>query len=219
MKFHSLADLRAVKKDLAQEEKLSREEGPAKAPEPRRGKAVSHPSREEEHARNEGLRPGQRVRMMDTNDTGTLVGFGKGFYEIDLDGLVIRAVRSEFLPVDPEQDRRMYASVPSRARKNGHQVAATPANDGTGDLTVDLHLERIPGYEGIPEWAALDFQMDYFRRILRQNLPHRGRRITFVHGIGDGMLAKAVRAELNEAFAVSCTYTVGPFGATVVTIR
>ena len=30
-------------------------------------------SKEEEHARNEGLFKGQKVRMMDTNDTATLI--------------------------------------------------------------------------------------------------------------------------------------------------
>ena len=86
-------------------------------------------------------------------------------------------------------------------------------------MTVDLHIERIPGNEGIPEWAALEFQMNYFRQVLRKNLKHRGRRIVFIHGVGDGTLAAAIRKELDEVFAVSCTYTFGPMGVTNVTIR
>ena len=35
---------------------------------------------------------GQKVRMMDTNDTATITGFGKDYYELELDGLTIRAV-------------------------------------------------------------------------------------------------------------------------------
>lgn len=53
------------------------------------------------------LLKGQKVRMMDTNDTATIVGFGKDFYKLELDGLTIRAVRSEFIPVDAEEDRRL----------------------------------------------------------------------------------------------------------------
>ena len=86
-------------------------------------------------------------------------------------------------------------------------------------MTVDLHIERIPGAEGIPEWAALDYQLQYFRQVLRQNLKHKGRRISFVHGVGDGILAAALRKELDEAFAVSCTYTYSTPGVTHVTIR
>ena len=71
----------------------------------------------------------------------------------------------------------------------------------------------------IPEWAALEFQMNYFRQVLRQNLRHKGKRIVFIHGVGDGILAQAVRKELDEVFALSCSYTFGPMGATNVTIR
>ena len=84
---------------------------------------------------------------------------------------------------------------------------------------MDLHIERIPGSDGIPEWAALEFQMNYFRPVLRQNLRHKGKRIVFIHGVGDGILAQAVRKELDEVFALRCSYTFGPMGATNVTIR
>ena len=84
---------------------------------------------------------------------------------------------------------------------------------------MDLHIERIPGSDGIPEWAALDFQMNYFRQVLRKNLKHRGRRLIFIHGVGDGTLAAALRKELDEVFALSCTYTYSTPGITNVTIR
>ena len=61
--------------------------------------------------------------------------------------------------------------------------------------------------------------MNYFRQVLRKNLKHRGMRITFIHGVGDGVLASAIRKELGEVCAVSCSYTFGPMGATNVTIR
>lgn len=211
MKLNNLKDLRVIKKNLEPEAP----EAP-KTNQPR-SKTVILKSMEEEHARNEGLTVGQRVRMMDTNDTATIVGFGKDYYELELDGLTIRAVRSEFLPVDPEEDRKLRASIPSRNKK----ASDTPEiiEDTTGDLTVDLHIERIPGNEGVPEWAALDFQMNYFRQIIRNNLKHRGRRIIFIHGVGDGTLAAAIRKELDEAYARTCSYTYGAMGATNVTIR
>lgn len=170
----------------------------------------------ERPAGGDGLRIGQKVHLMDTSDTATIVGFGKGHYELELDGIVIRACRSEFTPVDPEEERRLRASMPSKRSKVIEDVRT---EDPTAELTVDLHIGRIPGSDGIPEWAALDFQLNYFRQILRQNLRHRGKRIVFIHGVGDGILASAVRKELDEVFAVSCAYTFGPMGVTNVTIR
>ena len=212
MKLTDLKDLRVIKNNLSPE--------PEKAPvqkQPRK-RSVELRSKEEEHARNQGLLKGQKVRMMDTNDTATIVGFGKDFYELELDGLTIRAVRNEFIPINADEDRKLRAAIPSRSSK---KLSDEPlrSEDPLSDLTVDLHIERIPGSDGIPEWAALDFQMNYFRQVLRQNLKHKGKRIVFIHGVGDGILAQAIRKELDEVFALSCSYTFGPMGATNVTIR
>ena len=211
MKLTDLKDLRVIKKDLSPEPEDKPQQN-----QPRK-RSVELKSKEEEQARNEGLVMGQKVRMMDTNDTATIIGFGKGYYELELDGLPIRAVRSEFIPIDPEEDRKLRSSIPSRTKKQEDSIEFQ--EDTTGDLTVDLHIERIPGNEGIPEWAALEFQMNYFRQVLRKNLKHRGRRIVFIHGVGDGTLAAAIRKELDEVYAISCSYTFGPMGVTNVTIR
>ena len=211
MKLSSLKDLKVIKKDLAPAEP---EKSPVQKP---RSKTVILKSKEEEYARNEGLVKGQKVRMMDTNDTATIVGFGKDYYELELEGLVIRAVRSEFIPINPEEDRKLRSSIQPRRSKDAEEPLGS--EDPLADLTVDLHIERIPGSDGVPEWAALEYQMNYFRQVLRKNLKHRGKRITFIHGVGDGVLASAIRKELDEVFAVSCTYTFGPMGATHVTVR
>jgi hypothetical protein len=79
MKLTDLKDLRVIKKSM--------EPGPEQKPQQNqpRKRSVVLKSKEEEHARNEGLVMGQKVRMMDTNDTATITGFGKGYYELELD--------------------------------------------------------------------------------------------------------------------------------------
>ena len=51
--------------------------------------------------------------------------------------------------------------------------------------------------------------MDTFRKIVRINISHKGRTITFIHGIGDGILKAAIRKELDEVLALRCSYCVG----------
>ena len=199
MKLTDLKDLRVIKKSLS--------------PEPEKAPVQNQPRK-----RSEGLFKGQKVRMMDTNDTATITGFCKDYYELELDGLTIRAVRSEFIPINADEDLKLRAAIPSRSTKKSADEPLR-SEDPLSDLTVDLHIERIPGSDGVPEWAALDFQMNYFRQVLRQNLKHKGKRIVFIHGVGDGILAQAIRKELDEVFALSCSYTFGPMGATNVTIR
>ena len=210
MKLNDLKDLKVIRKNLAPEA-----EKPAGTVSCKRTVALK--GKEEEHARNEGLVKGQKVRMMDTNDTATIIGFGKDFYQLDLDGMTIRAVRSEFIPVNPDEDRMLRATITGKHTKEVEEPLHL--DDPMAELTVDLHIERIPGSDGVPEWAALDFQMDYFRKVLRKNLKHKGKRIVFIHGVGDGILASAIRKELDEVFALSCTYTFGPMGVTNVIIR
>lgn len=111
MKLTDLRDLRVIKKSLEPEPEPKPQQN-----QPRK-RSVELKSKEEEHARNEGLVMGQKVRMMDTNDTATITGFGKGYYELELDGLPIRAVRSEFIPIDADEDRRLRNAIPSRSHK------------------------------------------------------------------------------------------------------
>ena len=86
-------------------------------------------------------------------------------------------------------------------------------------LTVDLHIEAIPGGTSIPRDQQLQFQMDTFRKVIRENISHRGRKITFIHGIGDGILKAAIRKELDEVLALRCSYSVGDPAVTIVTIK
>jgi hypothetical protein len=61
--------------------------------------------------------------------------------------------------------------------------------------------------------------MDTFRRVIRENMSHRGMKISFIHGVGDGILKSAIRKELDEVLALRCTYSIGDPAVTVVTIR
>ena len=89
----------------------------------------------------------------------------------------------------------------------------------TDDLKAFLHIEAIPGGASIPKGQQLQFQMDTFRRIIRQNANRRGMKITFIHGIGDGILKAAIRKELDEVLALRCSYSVGDPAVTVVSIK
>lgn len=214
MKLNDLKELKAVKKKFAeapaaQGQTVPRKEHARKAAggrdEKRAGK-LCEPT----------FAKGQKVRMMDSNDIAAVVSVGEKGCELEMDGLVFKAGFGEFLPVNYMEDHELRASVPEK--KNTVKDAPV-RHKYVGDLQVDLHLEKIPGGDSVPEWAALDFQMDCFRRILRSNLKHRGRHVDFIHGVGDGVLSAAIRRELDEVFAQYCVWTPGPEGVTRVTIR
>lgn len=165
-----------------------------------------------------GLKTGQSVVLMDSNLRGKIIGLGKTV-RIELeDGLIIESAYGEFAVTDKSEiaslkEMKVKAKKPVTAPKQ-----TSPANPD-GPLTVDLHIEAIPGGRNIPKGHQLQFQMETFRKVIRQNLSHRGKKISFIHGIGDGILKAAIRKELDEVLALRCSYSVGDPAVTVVTIR
>lgn len=163
------------------------------------------------------LKVGQKVVLMDSDLRGRIVSLGRtACIELE-DGLVIQAAYGEFAVTD---DREITALMQSKVRKRmAHAPSGKPAHSPSGLLSVDLHIEAIPGGSCIPKGQQLQFQMDTFKRIIRENLSHKGRRICFIHGIGDGILKAAIRKELDEVLALRCSYSVGDPAVTVVTIK
>ena len=169
-------------------------------------------------ARENQLKVGQRVILMDSNLRGHIVSLGRKV-SIELeDGLIIEAAYGEFAVTDKTELETLKSSKVKQARTS----SCTPRpkqKSSSGLLEIDLHIEALPGGRSVPKGQQLQFQMDTFKRMIRENLSHRGLKISFIHGVGDGILKAAVRKELDEVLALRCTYSVGDPAVTVVTIR
>ena len=184
------------------------------------GNAVLGPvtAKQEKPARENVLKAGQSVVMMDSSLRGKIVSIGRKV-RIELeDGLVIEAAYGEFAVTDQSE---ISCLKETRAKVKKAAAAAIPPRPGisAGGMTIDLHIEAIPGGRAIPKGQQLQFQMETFRKVIRENLRHRGRRLTFIHGTGDGILKAAIRKELDEVLALRCTYSIGDPSVTVVQIR
>ena len=163
---------------------------------------------------------GCTVRLMDSNDEGTLVGVKDNVYEVELEeGFRLKLSEGQFVVINKSEDRQMLQRV-GRIKKEPHERKSA----GFGNIIeIDLHISSIPGSSKVAANQALPFQVEYFKRILRSNLRHKGMRIIFIHGDGDGKLRDTIRKELDEVFALYCTYSPAPSdkygtGATTVTI-
>ena len=166
----------------------------------------------------DGLKTGQSVVLMDSNLRGRIIGLGKTV-KIDLeDGLVIESAYGEFAVTDKAEIASLKETKVKAKKNNTGHKRSTPMNSD-GSLTIDLHIEAIPGGVNVPKGQQLQFQMDTFRRVIRENANRRGMKITFIHGIGDGILKAAIRKELDEILALRCSYSVGDPAVTVVYIR
>jgi hypothetical protein len=165
-----------------------------------------------------GIKVGQSIVLMDSNLRGKIIGIGKTVrIEIE-DGLVIESGYGEFAVTDKAEIASLKDSKVKTRQTSNATKRSVPVNPD-GSLTVDLHIEAIPGGTSVPKGQQLQFQMDTFRRIIRDNANRRGMKITFIHGIGDGILKAAIRKELDEVLALRCSYSVGDPAVTIVSIR
>ena len=167
---------------------------------------------------NDGLKIGQSVVLMDSNLRGKIVGLGK-IVRIELeDGLVIESAYGEFAVTNKAEIASLKETkVKAKKTSVGHRRSTSMNFDGS--LTIDLHIEAIPGGTGVPKGQQLQFQIETFRKVIRENISHRGMKISFIHGIGDGILKAAIRKELDEVLALRCSYSVGDPAVTIVTIK
>ena len=168
-------------------------------------------------AKERGLCPGCTVTLMDSNDRGILRHVHKDCVEIEIDGLLFRAGFNDFIVNNAEEDARLLKGAGGgheRKEQGRERPQALP-----NEISIDLHIEKIPSGYDAPEGFELPYQLEYFKSILHKNMKHRGMRISFIHGVGDGILRDAIRREMDEVYALSCSWTPGPAGVTIVTIR
>lgn len=91
-------------------------------------------------------------------------------------------------------------------------------------LVVDLHAEQIiETTAGMQNIDILHYQIDQMKRTMDEHRHHKGKKIIFIHGKGNGVLRNAILSELKRSYR-GCTWQDASFreygyGATVVTIR
>jgi hypothetical protein len=135
-----------------------------------------------------------------------------------------RPVRPLF--VDP-RELALGAAVASRQADSEGKTAKAADDTPTthvGAVVVDLHAsELLDTTAGMSPSDILNYQLDVFRRTLKNYEKKKGTRIIFIHGKGEGVLRKALVNELQYRYK-SYTYQDASFreygyGATQVTIK
>lgn len=171
-------------------------------------------------AKESSLKVGQSVVLMDSDLRGRIASIGRKIgIELE-DGLVIEAAYGEFAVTSLSELSSLKDTKVKAKKADVRKTSSSGASASFGgSISVDLHIEAIPGGRSIPKGQQLQFQLETFRKVIRQSLSHKGMTITFIHGIGDGILKAAIRKELDEVLALRCSYSVGDPAVTIVTIR
>lgn len=108
-------------------------------------------------------------------------------------------------------------------RRKPQSIVKHKANN-SAILEVDLHIhELLDNINGLSSSDILGYQLDKFHEVLAKYAPHKGQKIVFIHGKGDGVLRKAIEKELKTRYKSfyyqDASFREYGFGATMVTIK
>ncbi|MFH1121302.1 MAG: DUF2027 domain-containing protein [Bacteroidota bacterium] len=109
----------------------------------------------------------------------------------DLAGQVIISSTETFAKsgIDPAAKQKLSALTPD-AVIDIHKTAPFEAE-------VDLHISALrQDYTEMPQNEILIYQLDYFTRMLESAIAHNYAKVTFIHGIGNGILKTAIKSRL-----------------------
>jgi len=92
-----------------------------------------------------------------------------------------------------------------------------------GILEVDLHIhELVDSVKGLSNSEMLEIQMNRFKHVMEENKQNRGRKLVFIHGVGNGTLKTEIRKTLDRQYKKhnyqDASFQEYGYGATMVII-
>ena len=147
----------------------------------------------------------------------------------DEDALICPIVRSDL----PERDLLVSAAELREAmqekgrddrRTTPRPSVAKKKNSEAETLEVDLHIHALlDNTNGLSNGDMLNYQLTKFHEVLAAHANHKGKKIIFIHGKGNGVLRKAIEKELKTRYKnyyfQDASFREYGFGATMVTIK
>lgn len=141
-----------------------------------------------------------------------------------------KQLKAEMYHVEPKDNTKVashqnngYVRRYDDGRKGGNPFITKRKGD-EDVIVVDLHANALlDTTAGMSAGDILNYQLDVFRRTLKEHASEKGQRIVFVHGKGEGVLRRALINDLVYRFK-HYTYQDASFqeygyGATQVTIK
>lgn len=111
-----------------------------------------------------------------------------------------------------------------REKEKGTKIKTKASKISNGILEIDLHINAlIDSVTGLSNADILEYQLNKFHDTLRENQSNKGKKIVFIHGIGNGTLKQRIQSELKRKYKKhyqqDASFKEYGWGATMVTIR
>ncbi len=125
------------------------------------------------------------------------------------------------LVIDTKQLKEEMYGPKGQAQPERRQSLAVEKD---GVIVVDLHADALlDTTNGLSATDILNYQLDAFRKVMKEYEKKKGTKIVFIHGKGEGVLRKALVNELQYRYKhftyQDASFQEYSYGATQVTIR
>lgn len=131
--------------------------------------------------------------------------FKEGSYRVNtlLDGraIIVMVITQNTLTVasDNEAVRKTDSSIEKIKTKVANRPLIDKYKSGSMEAVVDLHIgELIDNILGLSSLDMLKIQVDTFKKVLESAIVNNYRKVTFIHGVGNGVLKDAIIKELED---------------------
>lgn len=123
-----------------------------------------------------------------------------------------------------ELSNKEFKQVIREKEGSGKSKSAQAKTKGANILEIDLHINAlIDSVTGLSNADILEYQLNKFHDTLRKFQSEKGKKIVFIHGIGNGTLKQRVHNELKRKYKKhyqqDASFKEYGWGATMVTIR
>ena len=143
----------------------------------------------------------------------------------DEPALEFTIVKDDVLPrsfsVNPQELQKAMIEKNDNTRVERQQARVSKKSNVHEVIEVDLHAhELLETTSGMSAADIKEYQLGVFRKTLDAHIKHKGQRIVFIHGKGEGVLRNAMIQELKHKYK-NCSFQDASFqqygfGATMV---
>ena len=146
----------------------------------------------------------------------------------DEPALEFTIVKDDVLPrsfsVNPQELQKAMIEKNDNTRVERQQARVSKKSNVHEVIEVDLHAhELLETTSGMSAADIKEYQLGVFRKTLDAHIKHKGQRIVFIHGKGEGVLRNAMIQELKHKYK-NCSFQDASFqqygfGATMVIVH
>ena len=129
------------------------------------------------------------------------------------------AENQKMAEISPEEIKKAMFSKEDTGRP---RIVKRPQVSET--IEIDLHInELLDSITGMSNVEILQCQLDKFHAVIDENKNHKGQKIVFIHGKGEGVLRteieKLLKTRYKTYYFQDASFREYGFGATMVTIK